>query len=65
MSKAIASIKDYFAGAMSEMKKVVWPTKKQTIRYSIAVILMSLFVAFFFGILDFAFSELLGILISV
>lgn len=65
MNKAFAGIKEYFTGALSEMKKVVWPTQKQTVRYSIAVILMSLFVALFFGVLDYVFNELLAILISV
>lgn len=50
---------------MSEMKKVVWPTKKQTIQYSIAVIAMSLCVAAFFGVLDYFFNELLSLLISL
>jgi preprotein translocase subunit SecE len=65
MSKVFTSIKDYFRGAMSEMKKVVWPTQKQTTQYSIAVIIMSIFVAVFFGILDYFFSNLLGALIAL
>ena len=47
------------------MKKVVWPTKKQTTQYSVAVVVMSIFIAVFFGILDFFFSELLSILINL
>jgi len=46
-------IKDYFIGAVSEMKKVVWPTKKQTINYSAVVIGLSLVLAAFFGFLDY------------
>jgi preprotein translocase subunit SecE len=52
----ISKIKDYFQGAFSEMKKVVWPTKKQTIRYSGIVIGLSLAMAIFFGLLDYAFN---------
>ena len=65
VKKAITSIKEYFRGAMGEMKKVVWPTKKQTTQYSIAVVVMSLFVAAFFGVLDYFFNELLAILITL
>ncbi len=65
MSKALTAIKAYFVGSMSEMKKVVWPTKKQTIRYSIAVVLMSIFIAIFFGILNYFFSNLLEALITL
>ncbi len=52
-------IKEYFKGSVSEMKKVVWPTKKQTTTYSIIVIAMSLGVAVFFGILDYIFNLIL------
>lgn len=65
LKKALGSIHDYFRGAMSEMKKVVWPTQTQTMQYSIAVIVMSIFVALFFGVLDLFFSELLGVLIAL
>lgn len=49
-------IADYFKTAKIELKKVVWPTKKETVRYSLIVIGMSLAVAIFFGILDFIFN---------
>lgn len=54
--KLLTKIKDYFAGSISEMKKVVWPTKKQTTRYSAIVIAMSLAMAVFFGVLDYVFN---------
>ncbi len=47
---------DYFKGAIAEMKKVAWPTKQQTINYSLIVLIMSITVAVFFGVLDFAFN---------
>jgi len=42
------------------MKKVVWPTKKQTTTYSLIVVGMSIGVAIFFGVLDYAFNIVLG-----
>jgi len=56
----LEKIKDYFKGAFSEMKKVIWPNKKQTTTYTIIVIAMSIGVAIFFGILDYAFNIVLG-----
>lgn len=53
----------YFTEAFAELQKVSWPTRKQTINYSIVVIVISLAVAIFFGLLDFAFTWLLGIII--
>lgn len=52
MKKIIA----YFREAIAEMKKVVWPTKKQTINYTLVVIALSIFVAVFFGLLDYIFN---------
>lgn len=49
-------IASYFKESVIEMKKVVWPTKKQTTTYTIIVIGMSLGIAIFFGILDYAFN---------
>lgn len=51
-----AKITDYFKTSKVELKKVVWPTKKDTFRYSLIVIGMSLAVAAFLGILDFVFN---------
>lgn len=55
---------DYIKGAISEMKKVVWPSRKETIQYSAIVIAMSIGMAIFFGILDYVFGIGLELLIS-
>ena len=52
----LAKIKDYLIGAIGEMKKVVWPSKKQIKVYTILVIAMSVGVAIFFGILDYVLN---------
>jgi preprotein translocase subunit SecE len=61
---AIKKLTTYFKEAYAEMKKVVWPTKKQTIFYSIIVIALTLGVAIFFGILDYFFSLGLELIIK-
>lgn len=43
-----------------EMKKVNWPTKEETIKYTLVVILISTVVAVFLGALDFLFITLLN-----
>ena len=52
----VESVKNYFLGSYAEMKKVTWPTKQQTINYSLLVVGLSVGVAIFFSILDFIFS---------
>ncbi|MFH1193873.1 MAG: preprotein translocase subunit SecE [bacterium] len=49
-------IMKYFFESKSELKKVAWPTKSQTINYTILVIAISLGIAAFFGILDYFLS---------
>lgn len=49
---------------MAELKKVTWPTKEKTIRYSMLVIVVSLAVALFFATLDFGFSRAITYVLS-
>jgi preprotein translocase subunit SecE len=58
------SLTEYLKGAYEELQKVVWPTKQETIKYSLAVVAISLFLALFFGVFDFIFSRILEFLIS-
>jgi preprotein translocase subunit SecE len=43
-----------------ELKKVTWPTRKETIRFTLMVVFISLGVAFFLGAADFVFTWLLN-----
>ena len=43
-----------------ELKKVNWPTRKQSIKYTLIVIGVSLVVAIFLGGLDFLFTWLIS-----
>lgn len=49
----------YIKSAVSELRKVTWPTKKQTINYSIIVIAMSIGLALFLGLFDYILNILL------
>lgn len=57
-------IVDYVKSSIGEMKKVTWPTKKETYDYTMMVVFISLGVAIFLGALDYIFSWLLGIFIK-
>ncbi len=43
-----------------EIKKVNWPTRQETLRYTLIVIGASIAVAIFLGSVDFLFSTLLN-----
>ncbi|MFZ5364423.1 MAG: preprotein translocase subunit SecE [Patescibacteria group bacterium] len=49
---------NYFRDSYRELKKVVWPTKRETINHTLTVIGISLGVAVFLGALDFLFTWL-------
>lgn len=44
--------------AKSELLKVVWPSKRETFRVTIAVILLSLAMAVFLGVIDYGLTKL-------
>lgn len=49
-------IKKFLREAYSEMQKVSWPTREQTIQYTTLVVIISLSVALFLGALDYGFG---------
>ncbi|MEK7578757.1 MAG: preprotein translocase subunit SecE [Patescibacteria group bacterium] len=52
----IERIKSYFREVKIEMNKVKWPTKNQTVNYTLVVIGVSVAAAAFLGVLDYIFS---------
>ena len=50
----------FFQEVKMEIKKVNWPTKKETIRYTLIVIAISIAVAIYLGGLDFIFTTILN-----
>jgi len=59
----VLKLMTYFKEAVSEMKKVVWPTKQQTTTYTVVVLIMSIGLALFFTGLDKVFSQIIDSLI--
>lgn len=57
-------ISQYFKEAKVELKKVAWPTKQETLKYSFLVLFISLLTALYFLALDFIFAKGLEILIN-
>ena len=59
MNKIITFVKE----AKAELLKVNWPSKKQTVNYTLIVMGISLAVAAFLGGLDYVFNYLLKVFI--
>lgn len=60
MNKAISFLKEVRA----ELEKVVWPSREQTIRYSILVIVVAIVVGLFLGGIDYILTSLQDFLIK-
>ena len=59
----VAKLVNYIKASTEELKKVTWPTKRETYKYSILVIAISLGLAAFLGGLDKIFSWIFQLLV--
>ena len=63
--KKPSKIKEYFKGIRTELKKVVWPTKKETYRYTVVVLVVCAFFALLFFLLDTGILTLLEQVLNI
>jgi preprotein translocase SecE subunit len=52
-------IKNFLLDTRQELRRVNWPTREETIHFTLFVVWLSLGVAAFIGILDFGFLTIL------
>lgn len=68
MSTQTVSTKDklttYSKGVRSELRKVIWPSKKELINYTGVVILISVLVAVIVYVLDIGINSALSLIIK-
>lgn len=55
----LGKLGSYLKESKDEMKKVVWPSRKQTIRYTMMVIGVCVVMAIFLGTIDYIFTTIL------
>jgi preprotein translocase subunit SecE len=60
MTNPIQFIKE----ARAELAKVVWPSRKETIRVTVTVVALSLLVAAFLGAVDYGLTKLFEIIVN-
>ena len=56
-------LSQYVKETQAEMKHVNWPTREETIRFTILVIAVSIATAILLGVSDFVFSKLLTLFV--
>ncbi|OGJ06079.1 preprotein translocase subunit SecE [Candidatus Nomurabacteria bacterium RIFOXYC2_FULL_36_19] len=60
----MSKITEYFKETRGELKHVIWPSRSQTLYYTLIVIVLSVVVAYYLGVFDFIFSKGLEIIIN-
>ncbi|PIZ87757.1 preprotein translocase subunit SecE [Candidatus Nomurabacteria bacterium CG_4_10_14_0_2_um_filter_30_12] len=60
----MSKIAEYIKETKVELKHVIWPSKNQTIFYTVIVVVLSILIAYFLGIFDFIFLQSLQKVIS-
>ena len=58
-----SKIKLFMQESRQELHRVNWPSRQDTVRLTMIVILISIGVALFLGVLDFIFTSLLQLFI--
>ena len=58
-AKKPGKFSEYFKGVKAELKKVVWPTRKELYKYTAVVLVVCAFFALFFWLLDTGFLAIL------
>lgn len=54
----------FFEESKVEIKKVVWPTRKETVTTCIAVLVVSVVIALYLGVVDLALSKIVETVLS-
>lgn len=58
------SVITFLREVRAEMSRVSWPTRQQTVTYTLAVIVMSFVLAILLGLFDWGFGALLQLIIT-
>ncbi|MBP9757953.1 MAG: preprotein translocase subunit SecE [Candidatus Pacebacteria bacterium] len=59
------SLFSYFQETQAELRHVAWPTRTQTIVYTVLVVIISLFISLYLGLFDYIFTSTLARLAGV
>jgi preprotein translocase subunit SecE len=61
MNKKVITSPNFAQEVVEELKRVSWPTKKETIRLTTVVILISLIIGLYIGIIDVLLAKVLAL----
>jgi preprotein translocase subunit SecE len=56
--------RQFLSGSRAELKKVTWPTPKQTLASTSVVIIISIIVSVFLGVVDFGLTKIIKMVLG-
>ncbi len=56
---------EYFSEARFELRKVIWPTRQETIRTTIVIIIVVIIISLLLGLIDFLLSGGIKLLLKI
>ncbi len=60
----LAEFRDYLGESRAELRKVVWPTRKEVRTTCVAVLILVFVMSLFLGLVDFGLSRLVAFILS-
>ncbi len=60
----LVEFRDYLEQSRNELRKVVWPTRKEVTTTCVAVLVLVFIMALFLGLVDFGLSRLVTFILS-
>lgn len=64
IAKVRHSITKFLKEMLAELKKVTWPSKKDLINYTIAVIVLILIFALVIGVVDLGLTQIMNLILK-
>lgn len=64
LAEKVREFGTFFEESKVEIKKVVWPSRKETVTTCIAVLVVTLVISLYLGIVDFGLSKLVEAILS-
>lgn len=64
IQRTVANLREYFSGVRSELQKVTWPTREDTRRLSIIVVVVLIIASIILGLISYAFTRIFEVGLS-
>ncbi len=64
VSSKVTQFKEFFEESQVEIKKVVWPTRKETVTAGVAVLVLVVVMSLFLGVVDLSLTKLVEYILS-